>query len=161
MATMKKAQKGMTMKQLKSKYPDADTTAKGDVRGTEMNSGAPKKVLDRYNDTYNAFDKKFKGGAAKDKPSKMKMKAGGKVSKAQSGKTMSPVTVNSTTMNRGKKTVQTSPGGAYKMKTTTGPTGDTTRQVERRTLKGMLTGAPKARGVMKQTFKSGGKMKKK
>jgi hypothetical protein len=78
---IKKAQEGMTMKQLKSKYPDADTTAKGDVRGTEMNSGAPKKALDRYNDTYNAFDKKYKGGAAKDKPSKMKMKMGGKVSK--------------------------------------------------------------------------------
>lgn len=105
MAKIKKAQNGMTMKQLKSKYPDADTTAKGDVRGTEINSGASKKALDRYNDTYNAFDRKYKGGAAKDtkmKPTKIKMKTGGKVKKAQ-----------------------------------------------------------KARGVMKQTFKSGGKMKKK
>lgn len=75
---VKKAQKGMTMKQLKMKYPDVDTTAKGDVRGSEMNSGAPKKVLKKYNDTYDAFDKKFKGGPAKNK-------MGGKVKKAQYG----------------------------------------------------------------------------
>lgn len=79
MATVKKAQKGMTMKQLKMKYPSADTTSRGDVRGSEMNSGAPKKVLQKYNDTYNAFDKKF----GKGKPS---MKTGGKVKKAQKGK---------------------------------------------------------------------------
>jgi len=82
------------------------------------------------------------------------------IKKAQKGKTMAPVTVKATTMNRGAKSVQTSPGGAYKMKTTTNAAGDTTKQVERRTLKGMLTGAPKARGVMKQTFKMGGKMSK-
>lgn len=89
-----------------------------------------------------------------------KGKMGTKISKAQTGKTMPPVSVNSTTMNRGKKTTQSSPGGSYKMKTTMGPTGDTLRQVERRTMKGILSGAPKARGVMKQTFKSGGKMPK-
>jgi hypothetical protein len=98
-------------------------------------------------------------GQNANKPKK-KGKVGIKVAKAQTGKSLPPVTVSSSTMNRGKKTIQTSPGGAYKMKTTMGPTGDTTRQVERRTLKGVLTGAPKARGVMKQTFKSGGKMTK-
>ena len=67
MATIKKAQKGMTMKQLKMKYADADTTAKGDVRGSEINSGAPKKVLKKYNDTYDAFDKKFGNKPAKNK----------------------------------------------------------------------------------------------
>jgi hypothetical protein len=81
MAKIKKAQKGMTMKQLKMKYPDVDTTAKGDVRGSEMNAYAPKKALKKYNDTYNAFDKKFKGGPAKNK-------MGGKVKKAQMGAKM-------------------------------------------------------------------------
>jgi len=66
------------MKELKMKYPNVDTTAKGDVRGSEMNSGAPKKVLKKYNDTYNAFEKKFGN-----KPAKNKM--GGKVKKAQNG----------------------------------------------------------------------------
>jgi len=74
---VKKAQAGITMKQLKMKYPDADTTAKGDVRGSEMNASAPKKVLKKYNDTYNAFEKKFGN-----KPAKNKM--GGKVSKMMS-----------------------------------------------------------------------------
>jgi len=84
---VKKAQAGMTMKQLKTKYPDVDTTAKGDVRGSEMNAYAPKKALQKYNDTYNAFEKKFKGGPAKDKPTKISspakkpMKMGGKMSK--------------------------------------------------------------------------------
>lgn len=94
---MKKAQTGMTMKQLKSKYPDVDTTAKGDVRGSEMSSGAPKKVLQKYNDTYNAFERKYKGGSSdvKSSPAKIKksqygsslpkpkpsMKMGGKMSK--------------------------------------------------------------------------------
>jgi hypothetical protein len=75
---------GMTMKELKMKYPDADTTAKGDVRGTEMNSGAPKKVLNKYNDTYNAFEKKFGNKPATNKKGgvvKKTMKMGGKVSK--------------------------------------------------------------------------------
>jgi hypothetical protein len=83
MATIKKAQKGMTMKQLKMKYPSADTTAKGDVRGSEINSGAPKKVLKKYNDTYDAFDKKFGNKPAKDKKGgvvKKKMKNGGSLS---------------------------------------------------------------------------------
>lgn len=83
MATIKKAQKGITMKQLKMKYPSADTTAKGDVRGSEINSGAPKKVLKKYNDTYNAFEKKFGNKPAKDKKGgvvKKKMKNGGSLS---------------------------------------------------------------------------------
>ena len=80
---VKKAQAGMTMKQLKTKYPDVDTTAKGDVRGSEMNAYAPKKALQKYNDTYNAFEKKFKGGPAKDKPTKKSMKMGGKMSKGK------------------------------------------------------------------------------
>jgi hypothetical protein len=81
---VKKAQAGMTMKQLKMKYPSADTTAKGDVRGSEMNASAPKKVLKKYNDTYNAFEKKFGNKPAKDKKGgvvKSKMKMGGKMSK--------------------------------------------------------------------------------
>lgn len=83
MATIKKAQKGMTMKQLKMKYPSADTTAKGDVRGSEINSGAPKKVLKKYNDTYDAFDKKFGNKPAKNEKGgvvKKKMKNGGSLS---------------------------------------------------------------------------------
>jgi len=87
---------GMTMKELKMKYPNVDTGKAGDVRGTEMNSGAPKKVLQQYNDTYNAFDKKFKGGPAKNKmggiltPSKKSVgKTIGKLNKAKSGSKMS------------------------------------------------------------------------
>ena len=81
----------MTMKQLKAKYPKADTTARGDVRGTEMNAYAPKKVLKEYNDKYNAFERKFGSKPAKDKkggvvkkaavPKKSMMKKGGKTSK--------------------------------------------------------------------------------
>jgi hypothetical protein len=78
---IKKAQKGMTMKQLKMKYPSVDTTAKGDVRGIEMNAYAPKKVLQKYNDTYNAFDRKFGNKPAKDKK-------GGVVKKAKMGTKM-------------------------------------------------------------------------
>jgi hypothetical protein len=78
---VKKAQVGMTMKQLKMKYPTADTTARGDVRGSEMNSGAPKKILKKYNDTYNAFEKKFGNKPAKDKK-------GGVIKKAQMGSKM-------------------------------------------------------------------------
>lgn len=52
----------MSMKQLKKKYPDVDTGKAGDVRGSEINAGASKAILKKYNDTYNAFDKKFKGG---------------------------------------------------------------------------------------------------
>lgn len=71
---IKKAQAGKTiMQKLKSKYPSADTTAKGDVRGSEINAYAPKKVIKQYNDTYKAFDKKFKGKAS--------YKMGGKMSK--------------------------------------------------------------------------------
>jgi hypothetical protein len=89
MATIKKVKKAMmgtkegpgpkktVMQKLKMKYPDVDTTAKGDVRGSEMNSGAPKKVLQKYNDTYNAFEKKFGNKPA--------MKMGGKMKKAKEG----------------------------------------------------------------------------
>lgn len=88
------------------------------------------------------------------------MKKGGKMAKAQDGyKTLSNVTVDSPSMNRGKKTIQTSPGGAYKMKTTTDASGNTIKKVERRTLKGLISGAPKARGVMEQKFKAGGSLK--
>lgn len=71
---IKKYQSGgsLSMIDLKKKYPSVDTTRKGDVRGSEINARAPKKVIDKYNDTYNAFDKKFKG-----KPS---YKNGGSVS---------------------------------------------------------------------------------
>lgn len=95
MATIKKAQKGMTMKQLKMKYPSADTTAKGDVRGSEINSGASKKVLKKYNDTYNAFEKKFGNKPAKDEKGgvvKKKMKNGGSLSGLKaSNKRMGPI----------------------------------------------------------------------
>jgi hypothetical protein len=88
------------------------------------------------------------------------MKKGGKMSKAQDGyKTLPNVTVDSPSMNRGKKTIQTSPGGAYKMKTTTDASGNTIKKVERRTLKGLISGAPKAKGVMEQKFKAGGSLK--
>lgn len=79
MATIKKAQKGMTMKQLKAKYPSADTTAKGDTRFEEFNAYAPKKFLKRVADTDKAFDTKYgKGKPAKDNK--------GGVVKAKSGK---------------------------------------------------------------------------
>jgi hypothetical protein len=48
-----------------------------------MNSGAPKKTLKKYNDTYNAFEKKFGNKPAKDKK-------GGVVKKAQMGMTTKP-----------------------------------------------------------------------
>jgi hypothetical protein len=74
MKTVKKAQKGMTMKQLKMKYPSADTTAKGDVRGTEVNAYGPKKAIQQYSDTYNAFQRKFGNKPATDKPVKKTIK---------------------------------------------------------------------------------------
>ena len=82
MATVKKAQKGTVMQKLKAKYPNVDTTAKGDVRGTEMNAYAPKKVVKKYSDTYDAFDKKFNKGKA--------YKTGGKIKKAQAGLGLKP-----------------------------------------------------------------------
>ena len=94
------------------------------------------------------------------------MKKGGKVKKYQNApgpitKTLPGVTVNSNTPNRGGKKVQTSPGGAYKTKTTYDASGTPIKVVERRTAKGLISGAPKARGVISQTFKRGGKMSKK
>jgi hypothetical protein len=82
MATVKKAQKGTVMQKLKAKYPNVDTTAKGDVRGTEMNAYAPKKVVKKYSDTYDAFDKKFNKGKS--------YKTGGKIKKAQAGLSVPP-----------------------------------------------------------------------
>ena len=82
MATVKKAQKGTVMQKLKAKYPDVDTTAKGAVRGTEMNAYAPKKVVKKYSDTYDAFDKKFNKGKS--------YRAGGKIKKAQAGLGLKP-----------------------------------------------------------------------
>ena len=81
--SVSKAQAGKTvMQKLKSKYPSADTTAKGDVRGTEMNAYAPKKVVKQYSDTYDAFDKKFNKGKS--------YRAGGKIKKAQAGLGLKP-----------------------------------------------------------------------
>jgi hypothetical protein len=81
MATIKKAQKGMTMKQLKMKYPKADTMPSGDTRFQEFNAYAPKKFLKQVQDTDAAFDKKYgKGKPAKQKMggvTKKKMQAGG------------------------------------------------------------------------------------
>ena len=151
MAKIKKAQSGYSAT---AKRVDSLRAAGAKQIGTPA-AGATLKRLKA------AEAQEKKEDSIKMKPSKIKMMMGGKVSKAQKGKTMPPVTVKATTMNRGSKSVQTSPGGAYKMKTTTNAAGDTTRQVERRTVQGLLKGAPKARGVMKQTFKSGGKMKKK
>jgi len=166
--TGKKVTKGPTYKNLPMGVKNERYSVTGenrDVKPTSQDSA-------RYRSGYEQGLKGKKGAPNEGQVEKMgrwegqnvnkikKGKMGTKISKAQKGTTMPPVSVNSTTMNRGKKTIQTSPGGAYKMKTTMGPTGDTTRQVERRTVKGLLTGAPKARGVMKQTFKSGGKMSK-
>jgi len=57
---------GMTMKELKMKYPTIDTNARGDVRGTEMNAYAPLRELQKYNDAYNAFERKFGNKPATD-----------------------------------------------------------------------------------------------
>lgn len=64
---------GMTMVELKKKYRNADTLR--DVRGEEVNANAPKKILEQYNDTYNAFERKFGNKAAPSvkKPAKQKM----------------------------------------------------------------------------------------
>ena len=163
----KKVTKGPTYKNLPMGVKNERYSVTGENRDTKPTSQDSL----RYRSGYEQGLKGKKGAPNEGQIEKMgrwegqnankpKGKMGIKVKKAQAGTKMPPVTVNSTTMNRGKKTIQTSPGGAYKMKTTMGPTGDTTRQVERRTVKGLLTGAPKARGVMKQTFKSGGKMSK-
>jgi hypothetical protein len=49
-----------------------------------------------------------------------------------------------------------SPGGSYVNKTTYDSEGNTLKEVERRTVKGLLSGAPKAKGVITKTFKKGG-----
>jgi hypothetical protein len=85
----KTAPKAMSMKELYKKYPGIDTTAAGDVRGTEMNAYAPKKVLQKYNDAYNAFDKKFKKGPSYKKGGSIgssKMKMGGSLKDVPSDK---------------------------------------------------------------------------
>ena len=83
MATIKKAQKGTVMQKLKKRYPDVDTTAKGDTRYQEFNAYSPKKKLDKIAATDSAFNKKF----GKGKPS---YKAGGKIKKAQAGLGLKP-----------------------------------------------------------------------
>lgn len=166
----KSAPKGPTYKNLKMGVKNERYQMTGENKDVIPSA----KDSARYKGGYEQGLKGMKGGPNEGQVEKMgrwegqnagkKGKMGIKVKKAQTGKkvtTMPPVTVTGTTMNRGKKTVKTSPGGAYKMKTTTNAAGDTTRQVERRTLKGLLQGAPKAQGVMKQVYKSGGKMKKK
>lgn len=55
----------------------------------------------------------------------------------------------------------TSPGGAYVTKKTYDDQGNLTKEVERRTVKGFLMGAPKAKGVTKKLFKKGGTVKSK
>jgi hypothetical protein len=182
MATIKKAQKGKTVSKSTPTYKNLKMGVRNeqyemtgqykDVTPTSLDSANYRRGYERglkggkeYPNERNVEKMgRWEGQNAYKKSAKPKSKTGITMKKAQAGKkvgTMPPVTVNSSTMNRGKKTVQTSPGGAYKLKTTVGPSGDTTRLVERRTLKGLFQGAPKARGVMKQTFKSGGKMKKK
>lgn len=82
MATIKKAQKGQTvMQKLKAKYPKADTSAAGDTRYQEYNSGAPKKFLEEIKDTDAAFNEKY----GKGKPAVKKGKKGLVVKKAQAG----------------------------------------------------------------------------
>lgn len=81
------------------------------------------------------------------KSKKKKMKMGGSVKKAQNG--------------AGTMTKTKSPGGSYVTKVTRDPQGNVTKAVERRTLKGLVSGAPKAKGVMARAFKKGGKMSKK
>jgi hypothetical protein len=49
-----------------------------------------------------------------------------------------------------------SPGGSYVNKTTYDNQGNVLKEVERRTVKGLLTGAPKAKGVIAKVFKKGG-----
>ncbi len=79
MAKIKKAQKGMTMVQLKKKYPKADTTAMGDTRNEDF-SGAyrDKKMYQFVQDADAAFDRKYgKGKPAVDKKKPAKQKIGG------------------------------------------------------------------------------------
>lgn len=79
MRTVKKAQKGMTMVQLKKKYPKADTTAMGDTRNEDF-SGAyrDKKMYQFVQDADAAFDRKYgKGKPAVDKKKPAKQKTGG------------------------------------------------------------------------------------
>jgi hypothetical protein len=87
------------------------------------------------------------------KPKKKKMKMGGSVKKAQYGTGMQ----NS---GAGTMTKTKSPGGSYVTKVTKDAKGNVIKSVERRTLKGLLSGAPKAKGVMTKAFKKGGKMSK-
>lgn len=104
MAKVKKAQVGMTMKQLKRKYPDVDTMPSGDVRGSEMNAYAPRKEVKKYSDTYDAFERKYKGGPARDvAPKKKKSKAGSVVKKAKVGTKMSKMSKVSKMMSKTSK----------------------------------------------------------
>ena len=103
MATIKKAQKGLSVKRtpmqkLKSMYPKADTTAKGDLRFEDMAPlGRYDKVdQNRINATNKAFDAKYgKDKPAKDKKGgvvKKKMKNGGSLSALKaSNKRVGPI----------------------------------------------------------------------
>jgi hypothetical protein len=73
-----------------------------------------------------------------------KQKTGGKVKKAQFG-----------TMEK-----KTSPGGMYKSRTFRDASGNVVKETQRRTLKGFLSGAPRAAGK-KASMKKGGKIIKK
>lgn len=49
-----------------------------------------------------------------------------------------------------------SPGGSYVTKSTYDDQGNLLKEVERRTVKGLFTGAPKAKGVTFKVFSKGG-----
>ena len=173
---VKKAQNGkMTpMQKLKKMYPDADTTAAGDTRFEEYNAYAPKKFLDRVNATDKAFDAKYgKGKTAVDKPKVVKKKkamTGMKMKKAQPGTTQKKGVVDpgydpisgliSKIPEAGSmkktKSKERSADGNYMRKTVTRetPEGKRSSTKTRRTVQGILRGAPSV-----QKYKTGG-MKK-
>jgi hypothetical protein len=166
-AMMKKAQNGkMTpMQKLKKMYPSADTTAAGDTRFEEYNAYAPKKFLDKVNATDKAFDAKYgKGKPAVDKKPTVKKKAmtGMKMKKAQTGivsKESSNVLSKIPAAGAMKKTKskERSADGNYMAKTVTRetPEGKSSTTKTRRTVQGILRGAPSV-----NKYKGGGKMKK-
>ena len=110
MRTIKKAQKGMTMVELKRKYPKSDTTAKGDTRFQDY-SGAyrDEKMYQFVQDADAAFDRKYgKGKPAVDKKkgaTKKKMKTGGAVKKGD--------LVAAGVAKKAKKAPMVDPKGAY------------------------------------------------
>ena len=168
-AMVKKAKIGTTstqttispMQKLKKMYPDADTSAAGDTRFEEYNAYAPKKFLDRVNATDKAFNAKYgKGKPAVDKPVVKKKKAmsGMKMKKAQTGITEKGVLSKIPEAGAMKKTKskERSADGNYMVKTVTRetPEGKRSSTKTRRTVQGILRGAPSV-----QKYKTGG-MKK-